>query len=383
MEARHEVHHISFKQIPVDFRSRHPSVHFHVLEVGFPDVRLFDNASHQTSNGTIRGIQGPAQVSGRLGGFKGLLRYGMSVVKAWAFLRGVLRKFRPDVLFGGWIQKDGIVCALTNYHPFLLMPWGSDALILPFRNSILRIGSIYVIRQANRITCDAEDVKNSILDLVKMNPDDIVVFPWGVEHNIFDFSITGNDMRRELGWEDNEIVINTRGFQPEYDPMTFVGVLPSLCHRLPDLRIVMCGTGELEQDCREFIDSHGLEEKVHFAGYVTQARLAQYYAAADIFVSSSLTDGTAISLLEAMTMGLPVVVTEVPAIKEWIEHGYNGLLFPAGNGEMLQSSLELLIRDEGLRRECSLRNRGIALERADWDRNYEKLEKIFLEMTSG
>jgi len=99
-------------------------------------------------------------------------------MKAWAYLKRILREFRPDVLFGGWIQKVGFVCALTGYHPFLLMPWGSDALILLFKNRILRIASIFVIRQAEEITCDAEDAKNIILSLVRKDLDDIVVFPW-------------------------------------------------------------------------------------------------------------------------------------------------------------------------------------------------------------
>ncbi|MFW9888405.1 MAG: glycosyltransferase [Candidatus Thorarchaeota archaeon] len=316
-------------------------------------------------------------------GVKTLFVYLASVIRAWVFLKWILRKFRPEVLFGGWIQRDGFVCALSNYHPFLLMPWGSDALILPFRNRILRIASSFVIQKADKITCDAEEVKKTLLGLVRRSPDDIVVFPWGVEHEIFNVSITGNEIRRKLGWEDKIIVINTRGFDLEYDPMTLVGILPNLCISHPELRVIMCGAGELEEECREFVNSHGLGPVVHFAGYVSQEQLAQYYAAADIFVSCALSDGTSIALLEAMTMGLPVVITEIPAIMEWIASGYNGLFFTPGNGRQLQSHLELIIGDKELRERFSKRNREIAVKRADWEINYGKLETIFQDLTSG
>jgi len=216
-----------------------------------------------------------------------------------------------------------------------------------------------------------------------MNPDDIIVFPRGVEHDIFDISISGTEVKREFGWEDKMVIIYTRGFDPEYDPMTFMGVLPSLCNKIPELRVMMFGTGELEQDCREFVDSHGLEEEVRILGRVPRTHLPGYYAAADIFVSCALTDGTAVALLEAMAMGLPVVITEIPAIMEWIRHGHNGFLFPIGNGDKLHSCLEILASDEELRKRFSQRNRKIALERADWHSNYEKLEKAFIDLTSG
>ena len=51
-----------------------------------------------------------------------------------------------------------------------------------------------------------------------------------------------------------------------------------------------------------------------------------YLNAADIYVSTSLSDGTSLSLLEAMACSLPVVVTDIPANKEWITDGHNGFL---------------------------------------------------------
>jgi glycosyltransferase involved in cell wall biosynthesis len=350
MAAKHEVHYVSFRRVSRDFRCRHPSVRFYVTNLKFPTL-----------------------------GFRSL----SSIIKGWLFLKRVLRGIKPDILFGGWIQRDGLICALTNYHPLLLMPWGSDALVIPFRNLFLRLGSSWIIRQADKITCDAEEVKSKLLDLAPLNPKDVVVFPWGIELNIFDSSTEGGNVRAGLGWKDEIILINTRGFSHDiYGMQTFIDVLPALCKKHPNLRVILCGSGPFEMKYRDLVNSYGLERKVHFTGYVQREHLPSYYAAADIYVSSSLTDGTSVSLLEAMSMGLPVAVSQVPAIMEWVKHGVNGLVFPPKDIEALSNSLEVLIMDENLREKFSKKNKEITLERADWEKNYEKLEGIFNDLVS-
>lgn len=372
MEKKHEVHHVSFRNVPKEFRLRHPSVHFHILDTSFPVMKLKDDVIAYQSKGILLRTMHST---------KFLLASLASIVRSWVFLRTILRKCQPDILCGGYIQRDGLVCALTRFHPFILMPFASDAVVLPFENPILRIGSSWIVQTADRIACDSLFVKNSLLRLVKRNPDDIAVFPWGIEQDIFDFSIKGDDVRSKFEWTDKTIVIYTRGFNAEYDPLTFVGAVRILCSRYPNLRVIMCGTGELEQECKDYAKSQGIDDKIRFTGYLPRNNLASYYAAADIYASCSFSDGSSNALLEAMTMGLPAVVTRVVSNEEWIIHGENGYLFTYGNRTELAQYIENLVRDKELRRKFSRRNRDIAVERADWNKNYETLERVFAEVT--
>lgn len=347
MEKKHEVHFISLKDVPTNFWKKHPSVSFYNFNLSFPGFNI-------TSI--------------------------LKLIKGTILLRQIVRKLKPDILFGGFIQNNGLICALTNYHPFLLMPWGSDVLIYPFLNTILRKGSGWIIRQADKVTCDAEYVKKIIVDLSQKNPKDVVVFPWGVELDIFNLNIEDNQIRTKLGWENNPIIIMTRNFESVYNVNTFLNILPNLCNEFPELRVILCGSGSLDNIFRKFIISHGLQDKVYFAGYVPRELLPLYYATSDIYVSSALSDGTSLSLLEAMAMGLPVIVSEIPAILEWVKHGYNGFIFPQRNEEALTEYLRQLITDKTRRKKFSKRNKLITEKKANWDRNYEELEKIFQEL---
>ena len=373
MKERHELHHVSFRNVPKEFQLRHPSVHFHILDASFPIMKLEDDVIAYRNKGIL---------SRTLHSVKFLLASLRSIFRSWMFLRAILRECQPDILCGGYIQRDGFVSALTRFHPFILMPFASDAVILPFENPVMRIGTKWVVKRADRIACDSLYVRDSLLRLVKRNPDDIAVFPWGIEQDIFDFSASGEEVRNKLGWAEKTIVINTRSLNPPYDPLTFVRVFPSLCSKYPELRVIMCGKGELEQECKDYAKSQGIDEKIHFAGYLPREDLVSYYAASDIYVSCSISDGSSNALLEAMTMGLPAIVTRVVSNEVWIKHGENGYLFTFGSVTELAGLIENLVRDKELRRQFSRRNREIGVEKADWNKNYEILERVFTEVTS-
>lgn len=98
------------------------------------------------------------------------------------------------------------------------------------------------------------------------------------------------------------------------------------------------------------IQESGLQDQIHFLGSVQEVEaLIRVYESSDIFVLPSLWDTSPIAVLEAMTLGLPIVATRVGAIPEWVEDGVNGILVPPRDAEGLALALEKLIRDPELR----------------------------------
>jgi glycosyltransferase involved in cell wall biosynthesis len=124
---------------------------------------------------------------------------------------------------------------------------------------------------------------------------------------------------------------------------------------------------------------HGL---VLFAGRVERTELADYLNAADIYVSTSYSDGTSLSLLEAMATGLPAVVTDVPANLEWIRDGYNGYIAKRGDAESVGESMQRLLDDPAQCRIFGGRTLEIAATKADWNRNFEKFLQMFEQVCS-
>ncbi|HET7313027.1 glycosyltransferase, partial [Salinisphaera sp.] len=106
---------------------------------------------------------------------------------------------------------------------------------------------------------------------------------------------------------------------------------------LPRLHLVVVGDGPEHERLRERIASLGLEERVTLAGQRDDAdALLRLF---DVYVCSSIAEGIALTILEAMATGLPVVATAVGGNPELVRDGETGLLTPARQPEALADAL--------------------------------------------
>ena len=325
----------------------------------------------------IRGLQIVHQRPKRLLRFQSAL-FGFKR----ASLQRILQVLKPDILHSGYVWKDGFLGARTGFHPHLVMPWGSDILVEPGRFLVLKWIVQYVLRQADMITCDCEVVADRIVALSGVPRDRIVVFPWGVDHAVFNPYVVPASVRSDRRWVDQPVLIMNRNFEPIYNVAGFLHALRQVLKQRPDVRILLGGTGSEEQRLRNMVHDFGLRDVVQFLGRVSPARMAECLVASDVYVSNSFSDGSSISLLEAMSCGLPVVVSDVPANFEWVIPGENGFVVRRGDTTDLATTLLVALSDDDRLRRMSLRNLEIARARADWERNFAMLERMYEALTA-
>ncbi|MBD2312370.1 glycosyltransferase family 4 protein [Desertifilum sp. FACHB-1129] len=115
-------------------------------------------------------------------------------------------------------------------------------------------------------------------------------------------------------------------------------------------RLILAGDGE-EDAARKLIKSLDLAGVTSLLGWIDSAKRNEILQSADIFVLPSYNEGLPMAMLEAMSWGLPAIVTPVGGIPEVIEHGRNGLLVNPGDVERLTQGLQQLIEDETYRLE--------------------------------
>jgi glycosyltransferase involved in cell wall biosynthesis len=258
------------------------------------------------------------------------------------------------------------------------MPMGSDVLLVPKKSLLIRKITKFTIKRADMITCDAETVKREIIQLSGYPPEKIVVFARGIDLSLFKPNISLRlNLRKRLDIEEKKVIIMNRSFKPVYGIDYFLRALPRVWEKVPSVYVLLIGSGPLEREFKKIVKELNLESIVKFIGEVPNAEMPAYLNASDLYVSSSLSDGTSLSLLEAMACGLPVVVTDVPAILEWVENGVNGLVVPRRSIDELAEAIIYLLQQEDIRKEMGEKNITIAKERADWDKNFNKLEQMY------
>ncbi|MFC1466788.1 MAG: glycosyltransferase [Candidatus Brachytrichaceae bacterium NZ_4S206] len=121
---------------------------------------------------------------------------------------------------------------------------------------------------------------------------------------------------------------------------------------LPDAVAVIVGVGPMEAEWKALAQRLGVAERVIFAGEVDDAKLPDYYHAADIYVipANSRAEAFGLAILEAMASRLPVISTEVGTATSWInQHGVTGLVIPPHDPSAIAQAVRTL-GDAGLRR---------------------------------
>lgn len=150
------------------------------------------------------------------------------------------------------------------------------------------------------------------------------------------------DARRLLGLDDSEQVVGTvANFTPKKDQRSLLEAARQLAATHPRLRVVLIGSGPLEEELRAQVHRDGLDDRVRFTG--SRDDVQAILPAFDVFVLSSLHEGLPISLLEAMAAALPSVTTDVGGIREVVTHGREGLLVPPRQVDALTTALSQVL----------------------------------------
>ena len=299
------------------------------------------------------------------------LRIAVSTLWRALQIRRCVDDLKPDVIIGNWVTTFGLYIMLSRRTPFILFAYGEDIVVDPYRSPFHRAVTTEVIKSARIVLIDSEVQRRALLSL-GCSRDKILCFPWFDENDLRKVD-SDPSLRHKLGWERNTVVVCVRNHEPEYAVDTLIRAIPRVLRKAPNVRFLIFGSGT--QTSRLIQLAHNLEvwPYLHFAGQVPRHRLLRQMKDCDIYVSASITDGTSSSLLEAMSLGVPVVVTSIHANREWITHAVNGLMFPIGDAEKLARAIVDLDRDPARRERLQRAARLVIRRRVDWKSSYKEL----------
>lgn len=177
------------------------------------------------------------------------------------------------------------------------------------------------------------------------------------------------DIREQLGLLPEDIIIGYHGrIGREKDLITLLRAYTRLQQNDRRLRLLIVGDG-VESVKKQLASRQG----VILAG--AKNNPIPYLQIMDIYCMTSLTETTSLSVLEAMSCGLPVISTEVGFIKSYIKNGYNGLFFEKQNQYLLAKNIQRLVSDEKLRKTLGSNARRTILEQFSWDKTSHGIEE--------
>ena len=291
----------------------------------------------------------------------------------------IYNNFKPDIVHTGYVWQDGILASLLNIHPHLSMVWGSDILVEPKKNPVIKLLVKNVMKQADHIQCDANFVKAKIIKDYKIKDDKITVFPWGIDINLFK-PLEKSKCRKKLNLpEDKFIIYFNRPLSEIYGIEYLLTGIKLFLDEKDDVLLNIISDGPLFEFSEKFIIENGLKSKIKIIGRQPNNLLPLYLNASDIYISPSLSDGTSLSLLEAMACGTGILVSDVPAILEWVTNE-NGLIVKRKNTNDICKQLNFAYNNRSVMKKYGEININIINERANWDKNYSMLKDIYIKL---
>ena len=150
----------------------------------------------------------------------------------------------------------------------------------------------------------------------------------------------------------------------------------------PSAQCLIIGDGPEESMLRIFAKDIGVESHVKFAGSIYKD-VASYLACMDIFVLPSIKEGLGIALLEAMTVPLPCIASDIGGISDLIKNEENGMLVPVANSRAIGDAILRLLNNRVFSLELAGKAKEYVREKFSLDLMAEKTDKLYKEIISG
>ena len=264
--------------------------------------------------------------------------------------RWFMRK-RPDVVHihtGAWL-KGARAAGMARVPRVVFTMHGLDGTRPPYEP--------FLDRMAGRYTTDAVAVSDAFVPYLTEKAHipraRVRVIPNGVDTNLFRPGPRTGRVREPCGIEDDAIVIgHVARFSPVKNHAMLIDAFAQVVHVRPRTFLVLVGDGPLRARVEEQVNALGLASHVRFLGLV--ADLHDVYRDFDILVLPSTTEAAPMSLLEAMSTGLPIVATAVGGIPALLARGDAGLLVPPADATALAGALVHCASDAMMRVQMGL-----------------------------
>jgi glycosyltransferase involved in cell wall biosynthesis len=285
----------------------------------------------------------------------------------------LVHRIQPDIVNAHFLSSYGFLGALIcpKSLPLVISLHGSDILIIPKRSKLHCWITVFSLKRARLITSVAQHMTDVLYQYVSIEKP-VLTLQYGIDTDIFH--------PPELIKPRLPIVISIRSMvNISHIEILLQAIACLKNHDLP-LQYYLAGNGELRPTLEKQSVEQRVQEIVRFIGQIPRQQMPDTLRQTAIYVSTSTSDGTSISLLEAMACGTFPVVTDIPANREWIQHGVNGLLTQPGSPTDLADNLLHAWRNEPLRIRAISLNWDIIRERGNYKTNMSKIEQAFTKL---
>jgi glycosyltransferase involved in cell wall biosynthesis len=240
-----------------------------------------------------------------------------------------------------------------------------------------------ILNKSNKIVVLSKFTEEKINNIYKINNDKIRIIPGGVDLNKFAPPSDKEIIRKRLNIPSNKIILFTvRNLVQRMGLENLIIAFNDLIKKNVEINLVIGGEGKLKNGLIALARILGIQDHIHFVGFISEDQLPSYYQMADLFVlPTKELEGFGLVTLEALASGLPALGTPVGGTKEILGRFRNDFLFentkPDSMSKMILEKYKIIKENSQKWEEIRYRCRKFVENNYSWDENINAMEELF------
>jgi glycosyltransferase involved in cell wall biosynthesis len=237
-------------------------------------------------------------------------------------------------------------------------------------------GDRLVLSRFPHVVAVSSDIKNALVR-AGARPDRVSVVLNAIDPLAFQRQRDKQaEARARFGLAPEDVVLGAVGrLEPQKDFSRLIDAFAAVLPRVPNARLVIAGDGSLRRDLESHIAALKLDGRCRLLGHVND--VAALHHAFDLFVQSSIYEGTPNAVLEAMAFETPVVATDAGGTAELARNGREGIVVPHSNTDALTTALLGALADPSATRQRANAARQRIETELSFDTRMRRVETIY------
>lgn len=294
-------------------------------------------------------------------------------------VKKIITKIKPDVVNAHYASGYGTLARIARAKPLIISIWGSDVYEFPFLNkinfNIVKKNLLYAEQIASTSRCMAKKTR----EIIGSKKKSITITPFGVDLEKF------NPNLFEKHKEEETLKVGViKSLEEMYGIADFLKAMALVVNELEKreyqkkIEIEIYGEGSQKENLINLSVRLGIEHIVKFGGKIPNKDVPKTLSKLSVFCNTTKTfESFGVSIVEAMAMKIPVVVTDVEGSIEITQNGETGFVVHAGDiDEMANSIVEIILNDK-VKETLGEKERKRVEKEYDWGKNVDVMERLY------